>query len=575
MKLREVALRLSEEQAGAISVSRPWAGETEVVWPEALLDDSRLARIWPRLTASMQRTMTAVIRRFGPAPFSEEQLLAAIPPDMPGLEARFGLMQLQRAGILFAVRKSWGEKRYALPRDTFCGWWRTIAAGAIEPAVLEEEDVRPGERSGGPAYGLQLLHMLAELYRCGTALTSKGVLPKRTIDKCAAQLAALSEEELSFLAPMREDVPYPSQLVLALDIAGKHGWLMRGTHTLSFKPEALERWLALTPAARESELMRDMMEQYILSGSEPARAAAALSLMPVRKWCSLDGLADALLVSGTEESEQRVKERLVMLSQILTAFGWMETGSSACSGETAARWLIDPPGSCGDPCAGGEAAVRAAPDGELFVPPDVPGTTIWALEMIAERKRADLFAVYRLTERSVRSAASYGYEPAKLIEMLETMCGEPLPETLRFALDGWLAAAAESHIPAGAGSADDQECPFTQLLDSSALNGYDLIAEPPSLGSLLRGGLEEVPAVWTRQLRAYHPSTCRELLEKALSWRSAVKLNREGDVQLFIPEKLEEQAGTWAVTGRLDGSECATLQPHMWQEMMIVIPMEQ
>jgi hypothetical protein len=87
--------------------------------------------------------------------------------------------------------------------------------------------------------------------------------------------------------------------------------------------------------------------------------------------------------------------------------------------------------------------------------------------------------------------------------------------------------------------------------------------------------LERVPVMWTKQLRAYHHSTRKELIEQALQWQTPVQLLMERELRSFVPERLEQQDDGWAVVGLLrDEPErlMIRLTPDMWEEMRLVIP---
>ncbi|WP_053375616.1 helicase-associated domain-containing protein [Paenibacillus sp. FJAT-27812] len=87
--------------------------------------------------------------------------------------------------------------------------------------------------------------------------------------------------------------------------------------------------------------------------------------------------------------------------------------------------------------------------------------------------------------------------------------------------------------------------------------------------------LERVPVMWTKQLRAYHHSTRKELIEHALQWQTPVQLLMERELRSFVPERLEQQDDGWAVVGLLrDEPErlMIRLTPDMWEEMRLVIP---
>ena len=61
----------------------------------------------------------------------EEQLLEAVPPGAAGVNYRLGLLRLLQSGLVFAVRKGWGEKLYFIPTDTFMPWYRIIYSDCI------------------------------------------------------------------------------------------------------------------------------------------------------------------------------------------------------------------------------------------------------------------------------------------------------------------------------------------------------------------------------------------------------------------------------------------------------------
>lgn len=87
--------------------------------------------------------------------------------------------------------------------------------------------------------------------------------------------------------------------------------------------------------------------------------------------------------------------------------------------------------------------------------------------------------------------------------------------------------------------------------------------------------LERVPAMWTKQLRSYHSSTRKELIEQALQWQIPVQLKIERELRSFVPERMEQRGGDWAVIGLLreaDERRTIRLTPDMWEEMKLVIP---
>jgi len=113
------------------------------------------------------------------------------------------------------------------------------------------------------------------------------------------------------------------------------------------------------------------------------------------------------------------------------------------------------------------------------------------------------------------------------------------------------------------------------IYESFPLHHYELSDIGARKKLLAISEVELVPTMWTKQLRAYHHSTRKELIEKALQWQTPVQLRMERELRSFVPEKLEQQGEGWAVVGLLRDDpqrELIRLTPDMWSEMRLVIP---
>lgn len=116
----------------------------------------------------------------------------------------------------------------------------------------------------------------------------------------------------------------------------------------------------------------------------------------------------------------------------------------------------------------------------------------------------------------------------------------------------------------------------TFLYEAAPLRHYELDSpDDGGVGERMRSELRALPQMWLQQLRAYHLSTRKELMQKAMALETSVQIRMDGELRLFIPEALEQRAGQWTVTGRLigdDGAKPGRLTPEMWEEMKLVVP---
>lgn len=95
-------------------------------------------------------------------------------------------------------------------------------------------------------------------------------------------------------------------------------------------------------------------------------------------------------------------------------------------------------------------------------------------------------------------------------------------------------------------------------------------------------GMQDIPGVWLRELRTYHASTARRMIEQALQWNTKLMLQVEGRLVEFIPDRLEEEE-QWRIHGRLFEAERDSLDagepqqevelsPDQWDGMRILLP---
>ncbi|AZS14617.1 helicase-associated domain-containing protein [Paenibacillus lutimineralis] len=95
-------------------------------------------------------------------------------------------------------------------------------------------------------------------------------------------------------------------------------------------------------------------------------------------------------------------------------------------------------------------------------------------------------------------------------------------------------------------------------------------------------GMQDIPGVWLKELRKYHPSTARKIAQQALEWDTKIILRMDEQLVELIPERLEGDEN-WHIHGLLmnpdmNGKDLKTalrqvsLGPEQWEEMRILLP---
>ncbi|AJY76443.1 helicase-associated domain-containing protein [Paenibacillus beijingensis] len=625
MRTNELAAVVPESEQALFPGSPVWTTSPVLQWPALILDPESVRAGISMLPRHAREALAAMMLRFGAAPVEEEKLVAETIRLTPlsGAEARDGFYRLQTAGIVFAVRKAWGERHLFVPRDAFAIWQRELFPCPIVPF----EDFRP-VRLDGPAkfcrtLGRQLLAAYAELARCGLGLTVKGTPAAKTLQKLERALDADSVAFAKLGGAFAPQAPYTPASAFVLDTALRLGLISAGGgKSWTWRFDALRRWLSQQRGQREQWLHRSIAERYAYADRLTAHAASALEGLKPRRWYSAEAMLrwlQSLFRNDCAETEAD-RKRLGTWIDALCAFGWMQRGI-ADNGESCFRWTEalcghepggraarlsraaadididtgDDPAGCADDEP--DEALIVLDDGELLAPPSIDFGVLWRLELFADRVSEDVIAVYRMTRKSVIRGLAGGWTASDAERFLEWASGSSLPPVVRALLAEW-SGAQQRAVRSGTlypfanttGSLLDDMQPFTDLSeeiciadetglvpDPLSLRGFAWTAPRPPLEVLARQ-VEQLPVIWLQQFRSYHHSTRRELLERALSIQAPVQLKLAGRITEFVPQQVLQRDEEWTVKGfiREKGvKEPVTLLPEMWEEMKLLLPLRQ
>ncbi|EFM12933.1 hypothetical protein PaecuDRAFT_0444 [Paenibacillus curdlanolyticus YK9] len=642
--------RMSMDAVARVQTASIWSNAKSIEWPRSALEPEILKEVKRRLSVNASRLLGYWIREAGPLPMPEERILntGVRGIGLAGAEVRAALHELCEYGILFAVRKSWGERLFFLPRDSYMAWRR---AQGYDESYWKEAPSAGGSFDGAGRrvseqlpLGRRLVRAYAALKRTELKLTAKGLFPKKTI---ADSLSALGWEQadaaalFDFVKPVHLE-HYPAPFAVVLDVAAKLGLLRRAQATVGFAWDnvRLEQWLMGSPLLREAELLRLITMHYSWEGAEMISFTSELLLLKPRVEYSVN---------------QPLTSCQNSWMQVMSRFGWANAAARE-DGSMSYCWLIDPwePEKTTDEEAYSlteDIPLIVLPDGELIVSPSASYDLTWTLEQAAQWVRDDAVSIYRLTSQSVAAAVEGGMDQEKLLNALrEASGGLPIPEELERAVGHWaaqanrtmleevlllrcdsveIANAAYAHpaikgllaerigersfivrpadvpslrqqleragwplaknkpsaIPALEQSSNEGQLveagPF--IVDGHALQIYELesperiVADAGNSKDNQAYAPAQWPASWTGQLRAYHHSTRRQIVESALAWGAPIEIKSEGRLVELVPERLSGFADRWVVSGFLRGQtdEVVTpvdLSPHMWEEMRIIIP---
>ncbi len=610
MNVRQSIARLPESIAGLIAASeavRPQLERGEPV--DRIVSSSEWADRW--LTGADSKTvglLAMIVANFAAVPFGMEQLLkaneAGAHARYTGSDIRVGLANLRRHGVVFAVRKAWGDQLFYMPTDMVPSWQRRLLPVQAMPLpALESRPLIDTDKRMRLPLSLELLLAWQSVADRPIGITAKGTLHRPSIAMFIAPMRIASQElePIAFAYPEADHLP--RQAALAIDLGLCAGVLVRTERDIRIDERGLSEWLTLSIQQADAYLHEYLLERYASADPQLHLAASAVATLPIGQWLETR-LFEAVVPEAKADAWLRMLE----------CCGWVERGTAA--GISAFRILDDFPASEAGPrpeADPNEGAFIVQPDGEIIVTPDVGLAARWTLERTAERVAADALFVYRLTREACAKAVDAGYSRDMLIEFLESGSGEPLPSQVVDALNDWYVRLGRTRFEDVLLLRTDSPAIAKLLLDDPEITAHkpelvgdrDFIIEagarkavearlsklgyPPAaakqpkpnevVGASATGyrepgwiyrpftlgyyeadpsipeyedlfpGLLDIPSSWVREPRTYHGSTREALVKRAIGWQTSLLVRREGETKLFVPRSLERQGDGFRAIG--------------------------
>jgi len=545
--------------------------------------------------------LKGILVHYGAQPFELESLSRSLEEktDLTGADIRVAVAKLRRSGVLYAVRKAWGDRLIYLPEDGVALWQPLLFPAEYVPlSESEGRGVARTTRNFRLPLALEMLSAWQEIGRRPIERTAKGSIHRTAAQRLITHMK-LTPEELAYLPlsdPDRDQLP--PQAALALDLGLCCGVLRPYPDVIGISKSGLEAWLSRSLAEADVRLQELILIRYC--SADPAFHLAMSSLLSLKSnaW-HLEGPP----FSDLENSEAKGKS-LTMLE----SFGWLERG------DWRGRPVFRRKSGIVRGADPGSPSLVVQPDGEILVPPEIGLRTRWTLSEISEKETADAVFVYRLSKRACENAYQSGYTLQTVVRFLERESRKPLPEPVSGALEDWFSALGRTslaevtllrtesvdiadaiqrdpelrvHLVERVGDKDfiidgssykringllrkagypPTESKRTAVSENNSEKPSDdehagwirklnvvSVFEPdrtlPGTEDLFPG-LDGIPAAWVTRPRKYHPSTSKEIVRRAIEWKAQLRLEHEGKSRLFIPTEMSDEGPRWTVKGR-------------------------
>jgi len=638
---------------------------------EAVRSHTALSSLLEQLSQTALETLDVILKQVGMQSFELPQLLKHAGTTVSGATLRVGVHELRRHGLIYAVRKAWGDQLFFIPTDLY-----PLLQHHRLPLELQPVDVDPLDliitHEAGRGLAFELFYMLATIAKNGAPLTGKGTLHKKHIQKMLSSLQITVRD----LVPLQLQYPHPdtlpSSIALVLDFGFRFGLLRKTPEAYELEHDKLFQWLSQHRTTMQQRLwqlwltVQPFPEQWI----QQCLVAMACATYEQDAWYTVSSVSawiDRLRIHAKKgSSPQEIEDQIQNWLAVLCAFGWAELGA-VHDGERLFRYTL-PSGLGQTPYDDHELQDGARspmngkfyvqPDLEIIVPPDVSFLARWELECCADLIRSDQVAVYRLTKDSYMRAVDQGRSLQDMNDFLGQKSLSGLPESVRTTLEHWrqqygrvylsevvllrcedaemaqrirdMAQLLPQIIPIGAfdfivptdqvdelrstldkagitprrhiessasaetktgfvrfdGMTDDMKgsgdgkVESPQLLNQGYIytgqnvQYYDLDPALPSREDLFPE-IARISPMWLQQLRAYHTSTMKEIIERAIAWQTSIRLGNKTESMIILPHQVWLNGSAWHLKGFIVGQADIGIQEvssDTWDQIQLLLP---
>lgn len=577
---------------------------------EVLLDDTRLHILYDMLSTYEKNVLRYFIFQVEDHCLTYRHLQQETGQLKPNL-FRLGLTGLRRKGLLYTLRRQWGEVAYFLPEDL---------AGKIYRIMLKEKGFAEGDvctdnvRLAGelkPPVYVDLLLMLDDLRhqpQRKVPLTRKRTIHKRFIRRWEEKLPERRTVLDRCSLPISASSTYSSHLALLLDFLTRHKLIRWHQDHTVLDVHHVRRWMDATREQLSAAFITYWFRCY-----KPSAVWLARYQKDMLDWyeaCRRRGKQDWTYVLSFVErweehydlpsipdmQEQIERELLDPLSALgLLAYGETERGEKA--------WRFQSDNEQ-------EAKMWLQPNLELYAPASIPIDTIWRITELFELPNWEHMLVFRLSEQRTRHFLENGGSLADWLAWLAEHLSTPLADSLTQKLSGLqraqqkititdqtLIAFDDPHVAAafsqwpevqslrleklnertfsvplsqkealcsvfeGRGlkvslpqeeedSQQEENPPVLILHEEDRQAAYKVESVFPELTEAIPAW-KEIPEMWTKHFGAYHEKTKRDILNQAIEHGLLLKVeDREGNIICIQPEQSFVENGRWTVQDR-------------------------
>jgi hypothetical protein len=347
---------------------------------------------------------------------------------------RLGLTGLRRKGLIYTVRRQWGEVAYILPVDIESLFYSMLLKDSNTEIqgtdkVTDPVEIQKDER---PPFFADLFFLLDELRSTPHAeipLTQKGTVHKRYIRGWQERLIRREELNSCSLSFDHRDT-YTNQVAILLDFLSRKEILFWYEGGLRVNMEKADAWMALSRKEMADQFLDYWFSYHIPTAPWLQRYQKDMQQHRYSKsdWVYLFAFVewweDRYELPPIEELKRQLKDEVF---QPLVAFGLVQWGETL-NGEDIWRW-IKLEESLPD--------LWIQPTMELYCSGLIPLADLWQLTKVFTLGPWENMLVLKLSEARCKLSLERGESLASWMEWLRSQSKIPVPQGMEDQILQW------------------------------------------------------------------------------------------------------------------------------------------
>ncbi|OAB33818.1 helicase-associated domain-containing protein [Paenibacillus glacialis] len=549
------------------------------------------------LSTCEQEILRRVYASFAGQSFNDANFMKLRVKGYSGAEHLLSFLVLRKRGYIRTQQHSWGEQLYYIPMDLLPLLHQILYTHElleVKEEVLVMKEAKPG-------LVLDLFHVLVFIALDQIALTTKGTVHKKSIQKIAERMNLKAEDlnELTLLLTNAENVPL--HVAIILDLLHCLKLIAREPKYIVVQEKALCMWLNLNAEQMTSVLVKIVTERYGTYHSEMQHLCCSICQPALLSgnWVEIEPLLDWMTQQQMLDSSHRVEMSIQAKAWLcaLAGFGWMDVGMLS-GNRICFRWSISSNevlnafnydmASLNTPLENPTGRFYVQPDFDIIVLPDIPYLLRWKLMMFTDIRKSDRMSIYRLSKDSITQAVKRGMGIDEVMRFMTEYAETGVPEHISLTLRQWDKETnhaeiflSSSRVEEMMDSLSEQHVNETWVYEKHrfikeycSVHPFRVEDNIPIPESFFQG-IEQIPKMWIKEFRSYHFSTGIQMMEQALLWKTKVKLSLDGSEVDFIP--LQVSHNPYEISGEVYNPavmqyERIQLSPSDWKELRLIVP---